>query len=235
MISSISVPDTQATTLTDLTDLRVGVHAVQCLVEDVEIALRNALRCRLVRRPSRRCYAPGRGEERAALALEASAQVEAGELPPHVLVSAPGLVVRPSRTPGLCDAAHELTVFRIRAGRRLTAESVDAMVHTVLPAILPEHSLRVDEFGDAEASDALRVSVTDQRGACVPVGACGILPGAAGSTASTTVVALELHLDAVLMLRKGIDDVRLLRASDPLLAVQMRDLGRFRTPGAPRY
>jgi phenylalanyl-tRNA synthetase alpha chain len=39
---------------------------------------------------------------------------------------------------------------------------------------------------------------------------------------------MTLGLDRVLMLRKGIDDVRLLRARDPRVTVQMQDLSPFR-------
>jgi phenylalanyl-tRNA synthetase alpha chain len=240
MISAISVSVAQAAGIPDLTEEGTGTHAIQCLVEDVEIALRNALRCPLIRQPSRRFFDidPG-ARERAQLALGAALPAR-GEKPSHVLVSAPGLVIRPGRSgDNACEASHELTVLRIRTGRPLTAESVDVMVHTVLPAVLPEHSFRIEELGERDARDAVRVTVEDDEGVSVPVGACGIVHASALSTAHahpwpdaplTTMLVLELNLDALLMLRKGIDDVRLLRSSDPHLARQMRDLGRFRAP-----
>jgi phenylalanyl-tRNA synthetase alpha chain len=50
---------------------------------------------------------------------------------------------------------------------------------------------------------------------------CGLPP------ARYTGLAMGLGLDRVLMLRKGIDDIRLLRSSDSRVAAQMRDLGPY--------
>jgi len=56
--------------------------------------------------------------------------------------------------------------------------------------------------------------------------------------ASATGLAMGLGLDRLVMLRKGIPDIRLLRASDPRIAGQMLDLAPYRPvstmPPAPR-
>lgn len=228
MISAHSVSVPQALTLRDLTDPAAGAHGIQCLVEDVEIALRNALRCACIRRPSRRSFEDGGAAGEVAACALASP-------PRDLLVSCPGIVfrARPDDA-GLLDATHELAVLRVRSGRRLGAESVDAMAHTALSAVLPDrrHHLRdVDAKGTV---DSVRLVVEAEDGAPVDVGECGVLSGAVLASVpgldstTTSVVLLRVWLDAVLMLRKGVDDPSLLRSEDPAIAGQMRELGRFR-------
>jgi phenylalanyl-tRNA synthetase alpha chain len=51
---------------------------------------------------------------------------------------------------------------------------------------------------------------------------------AAGLGGTATGLAVGMGLDRLLMLRKGIDDIRLLRATDPRIASQMVDLAPYR-------
>jgi phenylalanyl-tRNA synthetase alpha chain len=65
----------------------------------------------------------------------------------------------------------------------------------------------------------------------VEVGECGlaaapVLAGASLDGASG--LAMGLGLDRILMLRKGVADIRLLRAADPRVADQMRDVSLYR-------
>jgi hypothetical protein len=176
MISAIPVSGELTSTLPDLTDERAGTHAIQCVVEDVEIALRNVLRCRLVRLPSRRSI--DADARQLTWSVLQAAGFGGGEVPSHVLVSSPGLVVRPGGAgDGAREASHELSVLRIRTGRRLTADSVDAMVHTVVSAVLPDRSFRTEEVCEPDATDAVRVLVDDDRGGAVLVGGCGVVGG----------------------------------------------------------
>jgi len=66
----------------------------------------------------------------------------------------------------------------------------------------------------------------------VEIGECGraapaVLRGA-GLQEPWSGLAMGLGLDRLLMLRKGVADIRLLRATDPRVASQMRDLGLYR-------
>ena len=54
----------------------------------------------------------------------------------------------------------------------------------------------------------------------------------AGLSADYTGLAMGIGLDRALMLRKGIDDIRLLRSSDPRVTAQMRDLEPYRPVSA---
>jgi phenylalanyl-tRNA synthetase alpha chain len=70
----------------------------------------------------------------------------------------------------------------------------------------------------------------------VEIGECGIaarhvLTGA-GLPAHASGLALGLGLDRLLMLRKGIDDIRLLRSADPRVASQLAGLSAYRPVSA---
>jgi phenylalanyl-tRNA synthetase alpha chain len=58
----------------------------------------------------------------------------------------------------------------------------------------------------------------------VEIGECG---RAAGRVLAVDGLALGLGLDRLLMLRKGIDDIRLLRSADPRVAGQLTDLSPY--------
>jgi phenylalanyl-tRNA synthetase alpha chain len=68
----------------------------------------------------------------------------------------------------------------------------------------------------------------------VEIGECGLanpalLDEAGLDARATTGLAMGLGLDRTLMIRKGIDDIRLLRATDPRIAGQMLDLLPYRS------
>jgi phenylalanyl-tRNA synthetase alpha chain len=72
--------------------------------------------------------------------------------------------------------------------------------------------------------------------AWVEIGECGLAAGhvlaGAGLPAGVAGLALGLGLDRLLMLRKGIDDIRLLRSSDPRVVRQLADLSPYRPVSA---
>jgi glucose/arabinose dehydrogenase len=63
----------------------------------------------------------------------------------------------------------------------------------------------------------------------IEIGECGL---AAITRPGTWGLAMGLGLDRLVMLRKGIDDIRLLRATDPRIASQMLDLAPYRPVSA---
>jgi phenylalanyl-tRNA synthetase alpha chain len=67
----------------------------------------------------------------------------------------------------------------------------------------------------------------------VEIGECGLaharLLADAGLPADVSGLAMGLGLDRLAMLRKGIPDIRLLRAADPRVARQMLDLAPYTT------
>src|SRR4029078_11720076 len=80
--------------------------------------------------------------------------------------------------------------------------------------------------------DGLQIDVC-HAGAWVEIGECGLaLPALLGESGvdppHTPGLAMGLGLDRIVMLRKGLDDIRLLRAEDPRVASQMLDPSAYR-------
>ena len=155
-----------------------------------------------------------------------------------VLVVCPGLVYRRE-----CidrhhvGEPHQVDLWRIRrGGPPLDDADLRAMIVAVTAAALPgwrwratpsqhpytEHGLQIDAApggsGDA-AADWLEIG---ECGLAAPrVLADAGLDGATG-------LAMGLGLDRLVMLRKSVPDIRLLRARDPRITVQMFDLAPYR-------
>jgi phenylalanyl-tRNA synthetase alpha chain len=238
---------TRAVSLRDLTDAEQGAHAIQCLVEDVEISLRNVWRCSLLRHRAPRLV---NGLPRASMMTalpEAVARVAPGLT--DCLISCPGIVVphRPPTGPtalaglaqmqGRGEPSHELSLLRVRTGRPLTTDSVDVMAHTVVTNLLPDLRSFPRECVRALRADAVEIRA-GMAGDVTGIGDAGVVDRAALASfgldpGRCSAILLRLDLDRVLMLRKGIDDVRLLRSEDPLVKGQLLELGRFRKIDEP--
>jgi phenylalanyl-tRNA synthetase alpha chain len=69
-------------------------------------------------------------------------------------------------------------------------------------------------------------------GQWVEIGECGLalptLLAEAGLPEGSSGLAMGLGLDRLVMIRKGLDDIRLLRATDPRISAQMLDLAPWR-------
>ena len=126
---------------------------------------------------------------------------------------------------------HQLDVWRVRRGQ-LAREDLETMISTVAQAMLPGVPLRMDPTTHPYTLDGLEVHgrVND---AWVEILECGIahpaiLDSAGLSTRNHSGLAMGIGLDRMLMLRKGIDDIRVLRSGDPRIARQMLDLEPYR-------
>jgi phenylalanyl-tRNA synthetase alpha chain len=106
------------------------------------------------------------------------------------------------------------------------------MIAVLLAAILPGLPYRSVPAQHPYTLDGLQIDVR-YAGEWVEVGECGlahphVLVGAGRPCPPHSGLALGVGLDRVLMLRKGIPDIRLLRATDPRIASQMLDLAPYR-------
>ena len=152
--------------------------------------------------------------------------------PGDVLLACPGLCYRRDSVDRLhTGTPHQLDLWRLRRGRPLAAADLLAMIDTVVRAALPGATWRAVDAVHPYTCDGRQVDVR-WRGEWVEVGECGlaapsILSGC-GLDDAWTGLAMGLGLDRLLMLRKGIPDIRLLRATDQRVAGQLLDLATYR-------
>jgi phenylalanyl-tRNA synthetase alpha chain len=146
------------------------------------------------------------------------------------LLVCPGLVWRRDAIDRLhVGAPHQLDLWRI-ARRPLASADLLQMIGSVVEALLPGRTWRAKPAVHPYTHDGLEVLV-DDGGALVEIGECGLAgrhvleDAGLGDRGG---LAMGLGLDRILMLRKGIPDIRLLRSTDPRIAGQMHDLAPYR-------
>jgi phenylalanyl-tRNA synthetase alpha chain len=106
------------------------------------------------------------------------------------------------------------------------------MASVVVDAMLPGRRYRMVPVVHPYTVGGRQIDVADGD-EWVEIGECGVaapavLAGAGLDTDRVTGLAMGLGLDRILMLRKGIPDIRLLRSADPRVAEQMQDLDVYR-------
>jgi phenylalanyl-tRNA synthetase alpha chain len=123
---------------------------------------------------------------------------------------------------------HQLDLWRITR-QSMTDADLDEMIPCLLGALIPDLPYRQEPRTHPYTQRGRQVDVRrDAR--WVEVWECGLAhPGvlAAAGLAGHGGLALGMGLDRILMLIKGIPDIRLLRSADPRIADQMRDLARY--------
>ncbi len=156
----------------------------------------------------------------------------AGERRParDVLLVCPGMAYRRdaidwqhSGTP------HQLDLWRITR-RAMTGADLDEMIACLLEALVPDLPSRQEPSTHPYTTRGRQVDVRHD-GRWVEIWECGLAaPGvlAAAGLGGHSGLALGMGLDRMLMLIKGIPDIRLLRSADPRIASQMADLARYR-------
>jgi phenylalanyl-tRNA synthetase alpha chain len=252
----------RALALPDLTDAAHGAHALQLLVHDAVAALRESWSCDVIVHRGHPAVPVADNYELLGYAPDAAARdsrytryVSNSEvLRTHtsamipgllrslaraayedVLLACPGLVYRRDRIDRLSvGEPHQLDLWRVRRGR-LCGNDLGAMVAVVVGALAPGAAYRCLPAVHPYTRDGLEVEVRTGE-TWVELLECGlaapeVLAGA-GLPADHTGLAMGIGLDRALMLRKGIDDIRLLRSRDSRVAAQMRDLEPYRPVSA---
>src|SRR6266568_4584063 len=240
----------QALALRDLTDPSAGEHAVPRVVSvtdnydrlryDRDAVTRDQRYSRYVG-PDRMLRSHTTARIPALLdRLAAGGLDDAG--PDDVVLSVPGICYRRDVIDsGHVGEPHQLDLWRIRrGGPALGEEDLAAMLAIVLGAVLPgrvacrsgrQSALVTQPWHTPPSWHPYTTAGREIYVAGVEVGECGlahpeVLP------AGTTGLAMGLGLDRLTMLVKGIADIRLLRAGDPQVAEQMRDLRPYRPVSA---
>ena len=167
-----------------------------------------------------------------ALVPGALRMIAAGTLERDVLVACPGIVYRRDVIDRLhTGTPHQLDLWRVTRAASLTVGDLKEMIEIVVRALLPGADWRVTPSVHPYTTDGMQIDV-DNGDEWVEIGECGraapvVLRGA-GLGDEWSGLAMGLGLDRLLMLRKGIADIRLLSATDPRVASQMRDLALYR-------
>jgi phenylalanyl-tRNA synthetase alpha chain len=248
----------RALALRDLSDPDRGPHAMQLLVEAITAALEGAWGCSVhiyragpVVTVEDNYGILGYPQDAPAREARYSRYVDAGNmLRAHttamvpaalralaggsdLVVACPGLVYRRDVVDRLhVGEPHQLDLWRARRDAPLTEADLDEMIELVVAAVLPgarSRTLRTTH-PYTTAGREVEVLVGGEWVELLECGLAGTHVLAAGGLdgGRWSGLALGLGLDRALMLRKGIGDIRLLRADDSRVSDQMRTLEPYR-------
>ena len=152
--------------------------------------------------------------------------------PDDVLLVCPGIVYRRDAIDRLhTGTPHQLDLWRITR-QRMGSVDMDDMTTALIDALVPGATYRVEDRVHPYTLDGRQVDVLAD-GEWIEVWECGIahpdvLTSAGLDPTEWHGLALGLGLDRLLMLRKGIPDIRLLRSTDGRVVAQLRDLSPYR-------
>lgn len=246
-----------ALALRDLTDPEAGGHAIQVLVDVAVDALAQTWRCDVRRQRGPRVVPLEDNYDRLrypradvtrdarytryvddgrVLRSHASAMIPpaldrlAGDPADDVLLVCPGITYRRDAIGRLhTGTPHQLDLWRITR-RRIGDADLEAMLQLLVDALVPGRAWRWEPRTHPYTLDGRQVDVRNGD-EWVEVWECGlahpdVLAGA--GLEGWSGLALGMGLDRLLMLRKGIPDIRLLRSADPRVTEQMTDLEPYR-------
>ncbi|MGV9302433.1 PheS-related mystery ligase SrmL [Nonomuraea sp. NPDC003727] len=149
-----------------------------------------------------------------------------------VLLACPGLVYRRDVVDRLhTGTPHQLDLWRVVTGRPMDTGDLDEMIAAVVTAALPGLPYRAVPASHPYTSNGRQVDV-QVGGEWIEIAECGLAARRvltdAGLDHTVSGLAMGLGLDRLLMLRKGIPDIRLLTSADARIADQMLDLAPYR-------
>ena len=156
--------------------------------------------------------------------------------PADVLLACPGLVYRRDEIDRLhTGEPHQVDLWRV-AERPLGAADLHEMVALAVDAALPGREYRCNPSPHPYTTDGVEIEVRAGDG-WVEVGECGlalpaILDEAGLPSSRWSGLAMGLGMDRLLMLAKGMDDIRVMRSADPRIAGQMLELEPYRPVSA---
>ena len=239
----------------DLSDPAQGDHAVQLVLNDVLAATRDSADLRVVREDpittiadnyTNLGYPPDaitrdarytrylddervlRSHASAMIPLSLRRLAAEGDTWDDVLLACVGAVYRRDAVDRIhTGTPHQLDLWRISR----TPRDLDDLVVNAIRGALPDATLRMIPATHPYTENGSQVDVLVD-GRWLEVAECGLAArhvlDRAGLPTTVSGIALGLGLDRLLMLRKGITDIRLLSAKDPRIAEQMLDLTPYR-------
>lgn len=160
-----------------------------------------------------------------------SDETTARTLPPTVdeLIVSPGMVYRRDAVDrSHVGEPHQVDLWRVRNSPSTSHDDLLTMVSTLVEVVLPGAQWRVTDAAHPYTTGGLQIDILHD-GTWLELAECGrihpdVLHGSGLDPTGWSGLALGLGLERALMLRKGIPDIRYLRASEPRIAEQMRNL-----------
>ena len=151
-----------------------------------------------------------------------------------LLLVCPGLVYRRDAIDWQhTGTPHQLDIWRITRRKTMTVADLEEMTDLLVGALAPGRRYRTEPRTHPYTLEGRQVDVA--AGRWMEVWECGLAHPevlARAGLVGWSGLALGMGLDRLLMLRKGIPDIRLLRAADPRIAAQMQDLDAYRPVSA---
>ncbi len=150
-----------------------------------------------------------------------------------VILPVPGICYRRDVVDKIhCAEPHQMDVWRVKRGKpRLERPDLIEMIETLLCGVIPGYEYRANEVVHPYTTNGLEVEIK-VNGVWVELLECGeihpaILTNAGLNPAEYSGLAMGMGLDRLVMIIKGIDDIRLLRSSDPRIKKQMLNLDPY--------
>ena len=155
----------------------------------------------------------------------------------EIAIACPGLVYRRDAIDRHhTGEPHQIDLWRVSRDRVLDDLSMKEMIARACEATLPGWPWRISPASHPYTEHGLQIDArSPDDETWLEIGECGLASPrvlADAGLAGATGLAMGLGLDRLLMLRKGIPDIRLLRTRDPRVEAQMRDLAPYRAVSA---
>ncbi|MFE6995227.1 hypothetical protein ACFVAE_04665 [Microbacterium sp. NPDC057659] len=145
------------------------------------------------------------------------------------LIVAPGLAYRRDAVDRThVGEPHQVDLWRIRSAPGVDDDDMLTMIGRLVEAVLPGAEWRTTDVAHPYTDGGRQIDVLHD-GEWLELAECGrihpdVLRGSGLEPERWSGLALGMGLERALMLRKGISDIRYLRAGDPRIATQMLDL-----------
>lgn len=153
--------------------------------------------------------------------------------PSDVLLSYPGICYRRDSVDWQhTGTPHQLDLWRIKRGAPTTEADLEDQIARVVTAALPGAPWRTIPAVHPYTTHGREI-YAEWNGVWVEIGECGlaaphVLRKSGLDTDEWSGTAMGMGIDRLVMLRKGIPDIRLLRSTDERIAGQMRDLSPYK-------
>jgi phenylalanyl-tRNA synthetase alpha chain len=160
-------------------------------------------------------------------------QSVSSNLPDDLMIICPGLVYRRDCIDKLhTGEPHQVDIWRVCCTKKCTSIDLQEMVATIVTTALPGMQWRTEPRVHPYTQKGLQIDV-NCNDSWVEIGEGGlahptILAENMLNHQGLTGLACGLGLDRILMLRKGINDIRLLRSQDPRVLAQINDLSPYK-------